>query len=164
MNFDEPWGCDVAENFRVDGAERFLALSKALKAAGQTELRKDLNKSMKDAVKPLIPKARDAAGRMLPQKGGLAKKVSKTPIRPQVRTGQDTAGVRLVVGKRRGSAAASTNRGTVSHPVFKTGVWVQQSVTPGWFDATLEAEAPAVTRQAIEDALEVMSQRVVRDV
>lgn len=153
----------MADNFRVDGAEKFLRLSKALKAAGQTELRKELNKSLKDAVKPLIPKVKDAARSKLPQRGGLAKTVAKASIRPQVRTGQDTAGVRLVVGKRRGSAAASTNRGVVRHPVFDRNTWVEQRVEPGWFDKTLEAEAPGETRLAIEAALEAMVDKVRRE-
>lgn len=153
----------MAENFRIEGAERFLRLSKALKAAGQTELRKELNKSLKDAVKPLIPKVKDAARTKLPQRGGLAKKVASAPVRPQVRTGQATAGVRLVVGKRRGSAAASANRGVVRHPVFGRNQWVEQRVEPGWFDATLEAEAPGETKRAIEQALEAMAEKVRRD-
>jgi len=154
----------VADNFRIEGAEKFLRLSKALKAAGKTELRKELNKSLKDAVKPLIPKVKDAARAKLPQRGGLARKVAASSVRPQVRTGQATAGVRLVVGKRRGSAAASTNRGVVRHPVFGRNTWVEQQVTPGWFDATLEAEAPGETKQAIEQALETMFDKVRRDV
>lgn len=154
----------MAGDFRVEGAEKFLRLSKALKAAGQTELRKELNKSMREAVKPLIPKVKDAARNKLPQRGGLAAQVAKAPVRAQVRTGNATAGVRLVVGKRRGSAAASTNRGVVRHPVFGRNTWVEQRVEPGWFDATLEREAPGETRQAIEQALEAMADKVRRDV
>lgn len=153
----------MTDNFRVEGAEKFLRLSKLLKGTGQGVLRKDLNKSLKDAVKPLIPKVKDAARTQLPQRGGLAKKVASAPIRPQVRTGQTTAGIRLVVGKRRGSAAASTNRGVVRHPVFGRNVWVEQHVKPGWFDETLEREAPKETHKAIEDALETMLNRIASE-
>lgn len=148
---------------QVRGAENFMRLSKALKAAGQKELRKELNKNLRDAVKPLIPLTRAAARSTLPSRGGLAAEVARAPQRAQVRTGQNTAGVRLVVGKRRGSAAGSANRGVVRHPVFGRDVWVEQKVTPGWFDDTLEQAAPDEVRKRCEAAIEAVAEKVVRD-
>ena len=160
----------MADDFRVEGAEKFLAASKALKAAGKTEMRKELNKSLRDAIKPLIPKTRAAARANLPTAGGLANLVAKAPQRVQVRTGQKTAGARLVVGKRRGNAARAANRGEIRHPVFADGsksrdqwTWVTQKVDAGWFDETLGREASSV-RPAVEEALENMAQRIVREV
>lgn len=155
--------------FRVNGADKFLAVSKALKAAGETGLRKELNKSIRDAAKPLIPKTRAAAKASLPQRGGLAALVAKAPQRVQVRTGQKTAGARIVVGKNRRSAGArAANRGTIRHPVFADGnktrdqwTWVNQEVDAGWFDETLEAEADSVL-PAVEKAIEDMAERIVR--
>lgn len=120
----------------VRGAEEFLALSKRMKAAGQGELRKELNKALKAAVKPLTPKTRAAASR-LPQRGGLAALVAKEPQTVQVRTGAATAGVRLVVGKRRG-VARQADEGTIRHPVFGRKPFVAQRVRPGWFTETAE--------------------------
>lgn len=153
----------MPDDFEIRGAEKFLRLSKALKAAGEKDMRRELNKSLRDAVKPLIPKTRAAARSMLPKRGGLAESVAKAPQRVQVRTGQRTAGVRLVVA-RNGSAARGANKGVVRHPVFDTGVYVDQEVPAGWFDKTLEKEAPTVARKAITEALDDMADRIVREV
>lgn len=146
----------------VHGADDFLRLSKALKAAGRTELRKELNKGLRDAAKPLIPRTRAAARERLPREGGFGDQIAREPQRVQVRTGLDTAGVRIVVGKRMGGARAA-NRGTVRHPVFGTGRWVDQEVEPGWFDETLEREAPGTARPALDAAIDAVLDRVVRD-
>lgn len=148
-------------DFKVDGADQFFKLSKALKAAGQTQLRKELNAELRKTGKPLIFKTRQAALNTLPARGGFAAMVAAEPQRVQVRTGAATAGMRIVVGKRRGGAQAA-NRGEIRHPVFKTGKFVNQSVEPGWFDDTLEQEAPPVARAAIEQALQSIADKVVK--
>jgi hypothetical protein len=145
-------------DFEVRGAEEFLKLSRALKQAGRTELRKELNKGLRDAAKPLVAKTRAAALGSLPQRGGLAARVAGEPQRVQVRTGRD-AGVRIVVAKRNGGAAGA-NRGVVRHPVFGRDVFVEQQVPSGWFDDTLNASAPEV-RPELKAALERVAQRVV---
>lgn len=150
-------------DFEVTGADEFLKLSKALKAAGQTELRKELNSGIRRATKPLVAKTRAEARRRLPKSGGLAERVAKAPQRVSVRTGATTAGVRLVVPKKGGSAAGGANRGVVRHPVFgNRDVWVEQRVTPGWFDDPIKAAAPSIRRD-IERAMEDVAKQVVRE-
>lgn len=149
-------------DYEVRGAEDFLRLSKALKHAGRTELRKELTSSLKRTARPLIGKTRAEALRRLPKRGGLARQVAKEPQRIQVRTGARTAGVRVVVGKRAGGAQAA-NRGFIRHPVFgNRDVWVTQSVPPGWFDDTLRDSAPEV-RRGLERAIETVAEQVVRE-
>lgn len=150
------------DDFEVRGADEFLRLSKALKQAGRTDLRKELNNGLKRAARPLIPKVRAEALRRLPQSGGLAARVAKSPIRVQVRTGSKNAGVRIVVpGSAKG--ARSANQGFIRHPVFgNRNVWVEQSVRAGWFDDPLKASAPEV-RPELERALENVAEQVVRD-
>ena len=159
----------MPDDFSVRGAEDFLALSKALKAAGQKELRKELNAELKKAGKPLIAVTRAAAFSQLPASGGLAAMVAKEPQRIQVRTGQATAGMRVVVGKRRGGARGA-NRGVIRHPVFGRSdrtrdqwAWVDQKVEPGWFDRTLEQEAPRIARPRVEAAMESIVNKVVNE-
>ena len=152
----------MTDDFELLGADQFLALSKALKHAGRTELRKELNTGMRRAAKPLIPKTRAEALKRLPQRGGLAKQVAKEPQRVQVRTGARTAGVRIVVGKKSGGARGA-NRGVVRHPVFGNRErWVDQKVPAGWFDEPLQDSAPAV-RPELEKAIQRVADQVVRE-
>lgn len=152
----------MADDFEIQGADQFLKLSKALKHAGRTELRKELNKRMRDGAKPLIPKARAEALSRLPQRGGLAKQIAKEPARVQTRTGSDP-GVRLVVGRKRGGAR-SANRGFIRHPVFGNREnWVDQQVKPGWFDDPMQASAPDI-RKALQQGIEEVADKIVREV
>lgn len=146
-------------------ADEFYRLSKALKAAGLKDLRKELNTELRRAAKPLIPLTRAAARARLPRAGGLAEGVAKAPQRVQVRTGAKTAGVRLVVSNNR-SAARAANKGSVRHPVFGSTTWVTQPVpdAEGWFDETLNQHVPTVALPAIQQALETIAARVVREV
>lgn len=149
-------------DYEVRGAEDFIRLSKALKHAGRTEMRKELNAGLKRAAKPLIAKTRAEARQRLPQRGGLAERVAKAPQRVQVRTGARTAGVRIVVaGSAKGPRNA--NRGFIRHPVFgNREVWVEQKVPAGWFDDPLKASAPEV-RNDLEKVLESIADQVVRE-
>lgn len=146
-------------NFEVRGSEDFAKLSRALKEAGRGELRKELNKALRKAAKPLIAKTRDAARTQLPHRGGLANAVAKAPQRVQIRTGATTAGIRIVAsGPVRGA-----NAGRIRHPVYgNRTVFVEQDVPGGWFDETLSHSADEVI-PAIEAAMNDVIEKVVRD-
>lgn len=147
-------------DFEIKGAGQFLKLSKALKAAGRTELRKELNKRLRTAAKPLIPIARAEARSSLPRKGGLAEQVAKAPMRVQVRTGRE-AGVRIVVGKDR-SGARAANRGEIRHPVFGNRErWVTQKVPAEWFDRPMRASTPTILPE-LEKAIESVLDDIVK--
>lgn len=152
----------MTSDFEITGTDDFLKLSKALKSAGRGDLRKELNRALRDAAKPMIPKARASARARLPTRGGLADRVARAPQRVQVRTGRDP-GVRIVAGNK-GSGARSAEQGTVKHPVFgNKNVWVVQQVPAGWFSEPLLEEAAAVRRELVT-ALEDLAQRIVREV
>lgn len=139
------------------GAEQFLALSKRCKAVAP-ELRKELNKGVRKAVKPVTAATRAEARKILPRSGGLADRVARAPQRARIRTGS-SAGVSIVVGGK-GAAARSTDEGTVRHPVFgNKSAWVVQSVTPGWFTEPAKAEAPAV-RDEIKTVMDDVARKV----
>lgn len=152
----------MSDDLRVTGVEDFVALSKALKHAGAGGLRKQLNKGLQEAVKPVIPKTRAAALARLPKRGGLAAQVAKEPQRVQVKTGESTAGVRLVVGKRKGGAQ-SANAGTIRHPIPGGKAFVNQSVKPGWFDEPAKAALPEI-QQAAMHALDAVARDIARGV
>lgn len=150
-------------DFEIRGADQVQRLSKALKAAGETGLRKELNKGLRQGAKPLIPKARAAArGSKLPNRGGLAARLGKSAFRIQVRTGREP-GVRIVAAAKGGAARLLNDHGRVRHPVFGQDVWVSQSVpeAKGWFEDEMRKEAPSV-RPELERAMERVAQEVVR--
>lgn len=144
---------------QIRGAEQFLALSRRLKAAGETELRKELNKSVRDAAKPLIPKIRESARSKGPKKGGLGERLAKKPYRTQTRTGASTAGVR-VVGSKVDPRINDTGR--IQHPVFgRSGSTVVQNVPglKGYFDEPLNEAGPTI-RQDVLQTLDDFSKRL----
>lgn len=146
-------------DFEVRGADEFHKLSKALKAAGRTDLRKELNKALRDAAKPLIAKTRAVARAQLPHHGGLAESVAKAPQRVQVRTGDQTAGVRIVAS----GPVKGANSGVVRHPTWgNREKFVEQKVPGGWFDETLADSAPEA-RPHLEAALEQIAEQIVRE-
>lgn len=163
----------MADDFTVTGAEDFLKLSKALKAAGDTELRKALHKGLRDAANKAKPKAAEALAEALPTRLAAKGKAVKQAV--QVKTGNDP-GVSIVMryGKAgRGigtSNARQINRsGTFRHPVYgrpdktrKQWYWVDQPAKgEGWFDKTYTNEAPAIRRD-LEQAMQSVVDEIVR--
>lgn len=158
----------MSDDFEVRGAEDFLKLSKALKGV-RPELRKELHKAMRDAGKPLVKVAQDAAGDVFPKRGGLAARESRVRFASQVRTGADTAGLRITAPGRFVVAKTTNKTGRFRHPVFarkgttrKQWSWVNQPVSgsQGWFDRRMKAAAPQV-RPSIEAAMENTVRKVI---
>lgn len=150
----------------ADNADDFYRLSKALKHAGETELRKALHKSMREAAKPLVKTARDAAlDSGIPASGGLAARISKAAFRAQVRTGATTAGVRITAPGKNVTVKMLNTYGKVRHPVRgNRSVWVDQPVpaAAGWFDKAMQEHAPEV-RDDLVRALEAMAEQIMRE-
>ena len=144
------------DDLSVRGAEDFLALSKRLKATGQGELRKELNKGLRQAAKPLIPRVRAAFRSDLPARGGLGAFMARKPARVAVKTGRDP-GVSVVVSK----VDPRLDQGRLSHPVFGRRPTVVQRVKAGTFSDTLQGEGPAI-RDDLLAVLEDVADRAVR--
>lgn len=152
-------------DFEVTGAEDFLRLSKALKKAGRSGLRNDLNKAMKKAGKPLVKVARDAFRADLPSSGGAGAFHAGKKVEVVARTGADP-GIKVIARKQ---DPRLETQGRLAHPVFNKRrangkrVYVVQQVKPGIFSTALQAEAPAI-RKDLEQALEDIAARIVREV
>jgi hypothetical protein len=155
-------------DFEIRGAEDFLKLSKALKGV-RPELRKELHKAMREAGKPLVKVAKDAAADVFPRRGGLAARESKVRFTSQVRTGSATAGLRIIAPGRFVVAKTTNKTGRFRHPAFarkgttrRQWTWVNQVVPggAGWFDRRMQAAAPTV-RPGIESAMERVAQKVI---
>jgi len=142
------------------GARDFLTVSKYLKAAGEGGLRKEFHKTVRDAAKPLLPKVREAARQKGPKHGGLNEALAKKPLRVQARTGAKTAGVRIVGTK---VDPRINNLGRIQHPVFgRKPVVVQYDANlKGYFDETLEREAPSVQGEVVR-AMNDWTRRLLR--
>lgn len=127
----------------ASGASDFVRLSKAMKAAGQGELRKELHKALRTSAKPLLPRVRQAARDRFPRKGGLNERVARRPLRIAVRTGQQTGGVSVQAPK----TDPRLNAGRVWHPVYgqrKPGVVQHVPGAVGFFDDPLRDAAPEI--------------------
>ena len=149
----------MAADFEITGTDDFLKLSKALKRAGQGDLRKELNKGLKKAAEELIPLAREAARDELPSAGGMNERVAKARMRVKVSTGRDP-GVSIVAG-RPGSGARGAEFGKVRHPVFgNRDVWVTQAVPAHWLTDTISRSRHLVVPK-LEEALERVARKVV---
>ncbi len=151
----------MANGASGNGADDFFKLSKALKAAGETGLRKELSKAVQNAAKPLLPKVKQAARESLPKGGGLNERIARKPLRVQARTGESTAGVRIVGSK----VDSRINQGRVYHPVFGrpgSGVVQQVPEAVGYFDRTLGGNGPEV-RDAVIQVLSDFCERIVRE-
>jgi hypothetical protein len=160
------------DDFSIEGADQFLALSKALKAAGQTELRKALHKGLKDGAAPLKQVAKDAAGESFPKGGGLADLEAKRVFRVQVKTGRHP-GVTLSAAGKYVNLKLLNNYGRIRHPVYadkknktrREWRWVNQDIPGGlgWFDRAIKENVKDVL-PALERAIGDMAERIVREV
>jgi hypothetical protein len=144
------------------GARDFLAVSKALKAAGEGDLRKEFHKAVRDAAKPLLPKVRESARSSAPKHGGLNERLAKKPYRVQTRTGNQTAGVRIVGTK---VDPRINSLGRIQHPVFgsKKRVVQYDPKVKGYFDQPLQDSGPAVSREVVA-AMDGFVRKIVRGI
>jgi hypothetical protein len=149
----------VAADFEVRGAADLKKISTVLRATAAVDLKKELVKGLREGTKPLTEKNREAALRLLPKRGGLAKRVAKTPQRTRVRTG-GTPGVSLVAGKA-GSGARGADRGVIRHRVFGGDEFVEQKVPAGWFTHTNEANK-ALVLPSLERVMNDVAKKIER--
>ncbi len=160
-------------DLQVSGAEQFVRLSKALKHAGETELRKELNNGIRKAVRPSLPKAQQRLAAVMPT-GELRRRAGGVKQGISVRTGANPGvSVRVTYGKRgaglHGSNARLLNvKGQVRHPVPNADrddkrTWRNTAVpgARGWFDETYTDSAPAV-RRGIEQAISGVAEQIAR--
>lgn len=157
----------------VAGGEQLAALYRRVREAGDNDLRRELLRGIRVAVKPLPVAVKAAARSTLPSRGGLAGMVAGASITSRTRTTasrQQDVGVRLI-GQRerdRSKAArkgkkgaerppsrfvdiAAVDRGVIRHPVFgNREAWVSQQVRPGFWSGTINERADEVERDIVQ--------------
>lgn len=145
----------------VQGAEKFEKVAKALKQAGDKELRKELYSAINRATKPLRANAKKSAERNLPKSGGLNKRVARARMSAQRRTGRNP-GVKIVAKGM--DQFDLMNRGMVRHPVYgNRRRWVNQPIPEAkdWFTEPMQNGAKDVRREIV-DAIDDVAKKLAR--
>lgn len=128
-------------------SERLHAISVRMKAQGMSGMHRQMARTMRGAVKPLVTAVGAAARQQLPKSGGLNELVAGRHTTVSVMTaGARTAGVRMRRA-RKDSASYQTDRGYVFHKTFGEEPWKQEPLpqAAGWWSTTLAQRSPAVT-------------------
>lgn len=142
----------------TDGAEQFAALSRQLKDAGETGLRRNLYKALREAAKPITQQVTDVSHlrRYFPAR--YAETVASDLKVTTVQSGSiRTPGVRIsATGRVKKRKVLQMNEGQLHHPLFGDREhWYLQlrGVREGFFTDPCEASGPDV-REKILDAID----------
>lgn len=149
-------------DLQVTGYEKFDAVARALKQAGDKELRKELSAGLNRATKTIRADAKQSAEDKLPRRGGLNKRVARARLSTKRSGGRDP-GVRIVA-KGLEQLGLIDERGLVRHPVYgNRGRWVTQDVkeAQGWFTDPMNAGADEA-RRALVKSLDEIARKLAR--
>lgn len=141
-----------------DGGEKLAAVSRALKAAGERDLERSLDRRVREPLEALKPLFGPSALRTLPKRGGLAADIARSRVTVRRYSAGRYPGIRLVAANSYG--LRRKDQGKVRHPVFADQAqtrdewaWVDQDVTPGWFSNVTEPARDDIAR-AVDRALD----------
>ena len=136
---------------QIEGADKLAVLAARMKEAGDPArgFRKELQKALRDAAKPLVNDVKRSIRANLPRKGGLAEHVIRTRIGVRTRLSMSTAGVRIAASSKDYNLR-TMDRGIVRHPLFgNRNHWYSQRIPIGWWSKPLESGAPEVREQLV---------------
>lgn len=173
----------VAGRQGIEGARELEALAARIKAVGDNDLRKELLRGIRAAVKPLPVAIKAAARSDLPQSGGLAAQIGRSSIVSRTRTSasrKSEPGVRLIGQKERDASKAarkgktgnakppsrfmdfaSIDRGWIRHPLFGNRErWFSQQIKPGFWTETINARADDVQRDLVQ-VLDDVAEKII---
>ncbi|MCX4752891.1 hypothetical protein [Kitasatospora purpeofusca] len=148
--------------------EGFDTLSAALRAEEDgKQLRKELAKNLRDALKPASEQARSGIMSMsaaVSESPALRSTIAKK-IRPEVKLGGRWSGARVKARKTPGlrgfaNAAKRTQAaGGWRTQIFGRGTWRTQQGKTDWFDRAMDPGSDRY-RQAVHEAMEAMARRI----
>ncbi|MEU8537516.1 hypothetical protein OH540_21340 [Streptomyces sp. BPPL-273] len=165
----------MPQNIRVIGTGQLLELQARLRRAGHENIRSSMQRRIRRAAEPLRDDlqagirslAINSQGRGSGKRGGRSPTTRPlrasiaAAIRISVRTG-GSPGAKVWLDKALLPADIPVglvnriNEGRIRHPVFgNRRRWAQQNATPLWWDKTVRAHQPRITREV---------ERVVDDV
>lgn len=155
----------------VETHQGLAALTRAIRAEEDgKQLRKELAKNMREALKPAAAEAKSSIMAMpssgiMPTAPALRSSIARK-IRPEVKLGGRWSGARVKAFKTKNirnfpNAPKRTNRASGwRHPVWgNREQWVQQHGRIEWFDRAFEGRANTY-RSAVEQAMEDMARRI----
>ena len=153
----------------VETHDGLAALVRALRAEEDgKDLRKDLAKNMRDALRPGAEQAKSSIMGMISVHGAtpaLRTSIAKK-IRPEVKLGGRWSGARVKAFKTKNirgfpNAPKRTNRAKGwRHPVYGNREnWVHQRGKLEWFDRAFRGRE-GIYKQAVESAMEDMARRI----
>ncbi|MGW4852223.1 hypothetical protein ACWEPZ_13460 [Streptomyces sp. NPDC004288] len=154
----------------VESHEGLAALTRAIRAeADGKELRKDLAKNMREALKPAAAEAKSKIMGMSSAGPGTAPGLRSSiarKIRPEVKLGGHWSGARVKAFKTKNvrgfpNAPKRTNRARGwRHLVYgRADSWVTQHGKADWFDHAMDGVGPNA-KEAVEKAMEDMARRL----
>lgn len=157
----------MVRDIRVTGTGQLLELSAKLRRAGHENIRNSFHRRIRRAAEPLRNDLQDTIrGLNITSRGrGSGKRGGPSPttrplraaiaeaVRISVRTG-GSPGARVWLDKSRLPSdiplglVNRLNEGRLRHPVFANRRrWAEQNTTPLWWDQTVRAHQPRITRE-----------------
>lgn len=155
-------------SLEIEGADQLRDLARALKAAGNKDLRKELMKAAQRSTRPVKREVAASARKTLPSRGGLNVWVAGAKVQTKTRTAGRSVGV-VITGKpgRRQSPSSdlkAINRGRVRHPTYGHRPWVNQRVRPGFWDDVMEGPVSDRARREFKDAMDQVARQLASSV
>lgn len=126
----------------MTGTERFLAVAKRYNAMGKQGrgLFKELNSSISDAAEPMVDHVKGRLSSYLPDRYARVLQ-SRLTVRVSRATRGASIGLKLVgtaAGRSKKRRIRTLDQGTLRHPVYHMGTWVNQSVKAGFWTEPME--------------------------
>jgi hypothetical protein len=143
----------MVRDIRITGTGQLLELSARLRRAGHENIRSSFQRRLRRAAEPLRDDLQSgirgldirSPGRAAGKRGGPS---------PTTRPLRDTIAQAIRISVRTGASdipmglVNRINEGRIRHPVYgNRRRWAQQSATPLWWDNTVRAHQPRITRE-----------------
>jgi hypothetical protein len=144
----------------ITGLDDVAKLTRDLKAAGNTELKKEMREAAKRIAVPAQEAVRQAALDTLPTKGGLNEWVAgRLKFKSLVRLAGKNVGIRIKIshrGKTGLSDLGAINRGRVRHPLYgNRDHWYLTQVPAGFVGKALDEMADTAREEFLAAVDEV---------
>lgn len=155
-------------SLQLEGADQLRALGKALREAGDKQLKRELMKASQRATRPVKQEIPASARKTLPSGGGLNDWVASTKVKTRTRTGGRNVGVEITgtVGKRMRATSdvRAINRGRLRHLTYGRPPWVTQRVKPGYWDDVMDGPVTQRARLEFKAAMDRIAAEIARSI